>query len=91
MFGIVATDDLDNLSGVPRWLQIANVVESEIREGVWLPGHVAPSRNTLMQRFGVAGETARHALTHLASLGYLAGVPGVGMVVRPEANWPKGD
>lgn len=86
----MGTDDLDDLSGVPRWSQIAAVVEREILAGVWPPGHVAPSRTVLMQRFGVAGETARHALTHLTQLGYLSGVPGVGMIVTPEARWPHG-
>lgn len=87
----MATDDLDDLSGVPRYLQIARVVESEIRSGVWEPGHVAPSKIVLAQRFGVAGETARRAQTYLAQLGYLAGVPGVGMVVTPESRWPRQD
>lgn len=85
----VGTDDLDDLSGVPRYRQIAAVIEREIRQGLWLPGAVAPSRNTVMQRWQVAGETARHALTYLAQLGYLAGVPGVGMVVTPMDRWPE--
>lgn len=85
----VGLDDLDNLSGVPRYRQIAAVVEAEIRAGQWASGHVAPSRATLSQRFGVAGETARHALSYLADRGYLVGVPGVGMVVTPEDRWPE--
>jgi GntR family transcriptional regulator len=86
----MATDDLDDMSGVPRWRQIAVIVEREILEGAWEPGNVAPSRNALMQRFGVAGETARHSLTYLAQLGYLSGVPGVGMIVTPRDRWPSG-
>lgn len=84
------TDELDDYSGVPRWRQIAGIVEAEIRAGVWPPGGVAPSRNTVAQRFGVAGETARHALVHLAQTGYVVGVPGVGMVVTPADRWPEG-
>jgi DNA-binding GntR family transcriptional regulator len=88
MFGCVGTDDLDDLSGLPRYLQIAAIVEREIREGVWQPGQAAPSRTVLMQRFGVAGETARRAQALLTSRGYLVTVPGVGMIVTPRGRWP---
>jgi GntR family transcriptional regulator len=84
----MATDDLDDMSGVPRYIQIARAVEREIREGTWPPGSVAPSKTTLMQRFGVAGETARRAQAWLRERGYVATVPGIGMVVAPAERWP---
>ena len=65
MFGEVSKDDLDDFSGIPRYLQIAEVVEREIRSGQWAPGSAAPSRTVLVQRFGVAGETARRAQARL--------------------------
>lgn len=89
----MGTDDLDDYSGVPRYVQIAAVVEREIRDGLWQPGRAAPSKNTLSQRFGVAGETARHAQARLVERGLMVPVPGVGMVVTPEERWaeaPKG-
>lgn len=89
MFGVMSTDDLDDLSGLPRYLQMAAIVEREIRDGQWQPGQAAPSRNVLMQRFGVAGETARRAQARLVTLGYLVTVPGVGMVVTPRDRWPS--
>lgn len=82
-------DGLDNLSGVARYRQIATVIEREIRAGQWQPGNPAPSRTVLIQRFGVAVETARRAQTLLAQLGYLATVPGVGMIVTPSDRWPQ--
>jgi len=81
-------DDLDDLSGIARYLQIAIIVEREIRSGQWESGKRAPSRNELMQRFGVAGETARRAQARLADLGYLVNVPGVGLLVTPPERWP---
>lgn len=84
----MGTDDLDDLSGVPRYLQIARILEAEIRGGLWLPGHPVPSKRTLTERFNVAGETARRAQAYLAALGYLATVPGVGMIVTPRDRWP---
>lgn len=79
---------LDDLSGLPRYLQVARAVEAEIRAGTWRPGLPAPSRVQLADRFGIARETAARAHRYLADRGYLATVPGVGMVVTPEERWP---
>jgi GntR family transcriptional regulator len=80
-------DDLDDLSGIPRYLQVARVIEAEIREGQWAPGNPVPSRNQLAERFGIARETAARAHSWLAKAGYLVAVPGVGMVVTPPSRW----
>ncbi|MGA2830382.1 MAG: winged helix-turn-helix domain-containing protein [Streptosporangiaceae bacterium] len=80
-------DDLDDLSGVPRYLQVAKIIESEIRDGTWRAGNAAPSRAALAGRFGVAKETAARAHTWLAQHGYVVAVPGVGMVVTPRERW----
>jgi DNA-binding GntR family transcriptional regulator len=81
-------DDLDDLSGVPRYLQVARTIEAEVRSGQWASGSPAPSRSQLTQRFGVARETAARAHRWLAERGYLVAVPGVGMVVTPADRWP---
>ena len=84
----VAVAELNDMSGVPRYLQIAHAVEAEIRDGTWAPGSAAPSRNDLAERYGVARETAAHAHRWLAERGYLVSVAGVGMVVTPADRWP---
>jgi GntR family transcriptional regulator len=81
-------DDLDDLSGVPRYLQVARIIEAEIRAGQWPPGQPVPSRNQLAERYGIARETAARAHAWLAKAGYLVAVPGVGMVVTPARRWP---
>ncbi|HEV2175395.1 MAG TPA: GntR family transcriptional regulator [Nitrospira sp.] len=81
--------DLDPYSGVPRYLQIARIIESEIRAGQYEPGDPAPSRAQISQRFGVALETSAHAHRELTKAGYLAPVAGVGMLVTPADRWPK--
>lgn len=83
--------ELDDLSGVPRYLQVARALESEIRAGTWETGKPVPSENQLSQRFGIAKATAARAHKVLADGGYIARVPGVGMVVTPAARWPKTD
>ena len=82
-------DDLDDLSGVPRYLQVARIIEAEIKAGQWPPGQPVPSRNQLAERFGIARETAARAHSSLARAGYLVAVPGVGMVVTPTERWQK--
>ena len=84
----MAGDELDDLSGVPRYAQIAHALEREIRSGQRAPGKPAPSRAQIAQRWGVAKETAAHAHRWLAERGYLVSVAGVGMVVMPKDRWP---
>jgi DNA-binding GntR family transcriptional regulator len=81
-------DDLDDLSGVPRYLQAARIIEREIRAGTWPPGSPIQSRIALTQRFGIAQATAARAHAELARNGYVVAVPGVGMVVTPRDRWP---
>ena len=82
-------DDLDDLSGIPRYLQVARVIQAEIKARQWTPGNAVPSRNQLAERFGVARETAARAHARLARAGYLVAVPGVGLVVTPANRWPE--
>src|SRR6202035_2520993 len=77
-------DDLDDLSGIPRYLQVARVIEAEIRAGQWMPGNAVPSRNQLAERFGIAREAAARAHAWLARSGYLAPAP-----CRASAWWSR--
>jgi GntR family transcriptional regulator len=81
------TEQLDDMSGVPRYLQVARVIEREIHAGTPEPGKPIESRNRLAQRFGVAQMTAAKAHAWLAERGYVVAVPGVGMVVTPAEHW----
>ena len=81
------TEQLDDLSGTPRYLQVALIIESEIKSGKWAVGNTAPSRIDLTQRFGVAQATAAKSHAWLAERGYVVAVPGVGMVVTPQERW----
>ena len=80
-------EDIDDSTGIPRYIQVARIVEHEIRDGVWIPGSVVPSVNTLSQRFGVARTTVQKAHARLAERGMVSAVPGVGMAVRPRKEW----
>ena len=82
-------DDLDEYSSVPRYLQVARIIEAEIRAGTYQAGLPIPSRMSLVQRFGIAQATAGRVHRHLAERGYVVAVPGVGMVVTPQDRWPS--
>jgi GntR family transcriptional regulator len=81
------TDKLDDLSGIPRYLQVARVIEYEIQSGSWEIGDPIESRKRLAGRFGIAEMTAARAHQWLAERGYVVAVPGVGMVVTPRERW----
>lgn len=83
-------DDLDDLSGVPRYLQVSRVIEREIRSGTWEVGKPIPSRIKLYERFGIAQATAGKVHAWLGDRGYVVSVSGVGMVVTPESRWKPG-
>lgn len=81
------TEGLDDTSGISRYIQVARIVESQIRAGVWLPGSVIPSVVTLSQTYAIAKTTASKAHGRLAERGLVIAAPGVGMVVLPRARW----
>lgn len=78
--------DLDPVSPVPRYLQIAAIIRGRIESGELRPGQPVPSQNTIVQTYGVARMTAHKALGVLVSEGLVVVVPGVGaLVARPRA------
>jgi GntR family transcriptional regulator len=79
--------DIDDLAGIPRYIQVARIIENEIRTGIWKPGGVIPSQNQLSQRFGIARTTAGKAAQLLAARGLVSAVAGIGMVVTPRNRW----
>jgi GntR family transcriptional regulator len=80
---------LDDASGIPRYIQAARIIESEIRSGVWKPGSAIPSQVRISQEYGIAKTTAGKAHARLAERGLVTAVPGVGMVVLPRARWAE--
>lgn len=80
-------EELDDLAGIPRYVQVARIIEAEIRAGVWNPGSSIPSQLQLRQRYGIAKTTAGKAHARLADRGLIVSAPGVGMIVTPRSRW----
>lgn len=67
--------------------QVADAIRRDIQTGQFRPHRPLPSEIHLQQRFGVARDTVRKAISHLTSLGLVRTVPGRGTYVRaPEVT-----
>lgn len=82
--GLVAVteeDQIDPLSPVPRYQQVAGFIRRRIESGELQPGQPIPSQNQIIQRYGIARQTAHNALRLLVDEGLVVIVPGVGALV----------
>ncbi len=70
---------IDLGSPVPRWRQLANLLRAQIERGE-LTGRI-PGEKHLMQHYGLAQGTVRHALAQLRSEGLITTTPGLGSYV----------
>lgn len=78
-------DELDPLSPVPRYLQLAAIMRGKIQREELRPGDRLPSQITLVQTYGVARMTAQRALGVLVEEGIAVVVPGMGAYVQRRA------
>lgn len=65
----------------PLWLQVADLLRSEIANGRFVPGDVLPSESDLTRTFKISRTTARSALNKLMQEGLIKRRSGVGSVV----------
>ena len=68
----------------PVYLQIADIVAGRIERGELLPNRPIPSETQLRQEFGVARDTARHAVAVLRERGLVFTVPQRGTYVAEK-------
>jgi DNA-binding GntR family transcriptional regulator len=76
---------VDHGSAIPPYRQVANVLRARIESGELQPGSRVPSITTLMQQYGIARNTARHALAVLADDGLIEITPGWGSFVKEKS------
>ncbi|MFG1956007.1 GntR family transcriptional regulator [Nonomuraea sp. NPDC049028] len=68
--------------GVPRWVQVYEVIKGRIEDGTYAPGDKVPSVLELMNTYGIANATAQKVLTELKRDGLTYSEPGMGTFVR---------
>ncbi|MFJ8310096.1 MULTISPECIES: GntR family transcriptional regulator [unclassified Streptomyces] len=69
-------------SGKPRYLQIADDIEEQIKTGVLAPAAEVPSEAQLMERYGVSSGTVRKAVAQLRAVGLVDTLHGKGSFVK---------
>ncbi|MBC7232876.1 MAG: GntR family transcriptional regulator [Chloroflexi bacterium] len=68
-------------SSVPLYVQLQNILASQIASGELRPHQKLPSERELCQRFGISRMTVRQALGSLAKEGLIYSRPGKGVFV----------
>lgn len=74
---------IDPEGPIPVYLQLADILAGRIERGELLPNRPLPSEATLMQEYGVARGTVRHAIAVLRDRGLVFTVPQRGTYVAP--------
>ncbi|WP_282692931.1 winged helix-turn-helix domain-containing protein [Streptomyces sp. CC208A] len=76
---------VDYEAPMPPYQQIAAEIIRDIESGALAVDRPIPSESVLIQRWGVARDTARRAVRHLRELGYVYTVPQRGTYVRDRS------
>ncbi|MFI1888989.1 GntR family transcriptional regulator [Streptomyces jumonjinensis] len=83
---------IDYDSPTPPYQQIAAEIIRDIESGTLAVDRPIPSESALVQRWGVARDTARRAVRQLRELGYVYTVPQRGTYVTDQtAEDDQGD
>lgn len=68
----------------PRYMQIAELIEQQIRHGIWPEGSMLPTEKQLQQQFQVSRVTIRKAMAMLVAAEQLYRVRGSGTYVKAQ-------
>jgi GntR family transcriptional regulator len=74
-------DAIDYDGAVPVWRQVYVLLKARILSGEIPAGRAIPSKRTLSEELGVAGNTVEHAIRVLKDEGLVEGVQGRGVFV----------
>jgi GntR family transcriptional regulator len=81
----VITMEIDREGPEPPYRQLAAYLRGQIQSGEIPPDRPVPSKKTLQQRFGVAGNTIDKAIQLLKDEGLVHTIKGMGIyVTRPQ-------
>ena len=74
------------MGNTPKYVQIVEEIESDIRNGVYAPGDRLPTEKSLMQRYGVSRIVASTAFSNLVARGLIVRSQGKGSFVADSAG-----
>jgi GntR family transcriptional regulator len=75
------TEPLSSRDGVPLYVQLKNILSTQLHEGRWMPGDQLPTEPELSRQFGVSEGTVRQAVLALVKDGQLTRRSGKGTFV----------
>lgn len=78
-------NSIDRHSPIPKYLQLAQALRSQIRAGAFDASHEIPSERELQQRYRVSRHTVRQAIDLLVTEGLVRREQGRGSYILPEA------
>ena len=78
------TNNLDNNTATPLYLQLKNKLQEDIENGRLAPGSKIPTEFELGEQYGVSRVTVRKALKELSDQGYLERKSGKGTFVAEK-------
>lgn len=67
-------------------MEIADYVQQQIENHVWLVGDVIPNETALAEQFHVSRPTVRAALTRIEAKGMVKRIKGLGTIVQPTGR-----
>lgn len=73
---------IDPTGPVPPYLQVAAILEAEIKGGKYPKGTRIPTESDLVERFEIARSTARRSIARLREQGLIVTVPQRGSYVK---------
>ncbi len=84
MFSHDVAEKVNPRSSVAAYLQVAGFLRTRIASGELEPDSPLPSELQLVQEYGIARGTARHAVEVLRNEGLVVTVQGRGSYVKPN-------
>ena len=83
----INTSEIDFKSHIPYYLQLIEVLKSQITQKVWKPGERMPGEQDLCTDFGVSRTVVRQALGELENNGLIVRHKGPGtFVAEPKIS-----
>ena len=79
-------DTIEPDGPVPKYVQLADILERRINDGELQPNRPLPSEKYLMAEYGVARGTARRAVEVLRERDVVFTVPQRGTYVKPKES-----
>jgi DNA-binding GntR family transcriptional regulator len=76
-------EKIDRDSYEPAYIQLANILRSQLAKGVFRPGDQLPSEAQLVQRYAISPMTVRRSINLLADQGLVSTAQGRGTFVKP--------